>query len=340
MATIRRRGKSWFAQIRRKGFTPKYKSFSSKSDALLWARSEETAIDNGYGYQPSQGSTKITLRDILQKYREEVTVKKKGYESENLRLQRIQTEPICDLLAVDLTPAAFSSYRNERLQKVKPGTVKRELGLLRHTLEIAKKEWGVPIRNNPIDGIAFPKVQDARQRRLNEGEAEQIEVALNATKNHLIGPVVYFAIETAMRRGEILNLKWTDVCIEKRSARIRNAKNGCERTIPLTKKAVHILRYLPANGELVFPITGDAIRQSWKRLCHRSGIADLRFHDLRHEAISRFCEMGLSIPEVALISGHKDPRMLFRYTHLLPAQVNARIDQLTSELDEPNINRN
>lgn len=329
MATIKRRGKSWYVQIRRKGFPPRYKSFASKSDALLWARAEEGAIDNGYGYQASRDLSKMTLREILRRYREEVSVQKRGYESENLRLKRIQTEPLCDLPAIELTPAAFSAYRDRRLQKVKPGTVKRELGLLRHTLEVARKEWGVPIRNNPIDGISFPKVQDARHRRLNDGEATRISAALETTRNKLIGPVVHFAIETAMRRGEILNLKWQDVNIPQRSARITKTKNGCERTIPLTINAITILGGLPIDDEYVFPITGDAVRQSWSRLCVRSGIEDLRFHDLRHEAISRFCEMGLSIPEVALISGHKDPRMLFRYAHLLPAQVNARIDRLS-----------
>lgn len=330
MATIKRRGKSWYVQIRRKGFTPRYKSFASKPDAMLWARAEESAIDNGYGYQASRDLSKITLREILRRYREEVSVHKRGYESENLRLKRIQTEPLCDLPAIELTPAAFSSYRDRRLQKVKPGTVKRELGLLRHTLEIARKEWGVPLRTNPIDGISFPKVQDARQRRLNDGEAARISTALEATRNELIGPIVHFAIETAMRRGEILSLRWQDVSIKERSARITKAKNGFSRTIPLTVEAINILGNIAHDNEFVFPVTGNAIRQSWKRLCDRAEIVDLRFHDLRHEAISRFCEMGLSVPEVALISGHKDPRMLFRYAHLLPAQVNARIDQLSS----------
>ncbi len=339
MATIKKRGKSWFVQIRRKGFAPKYRSFATKSDALHWARLEESAIDTGHIGQMPTAIARAPLRIILQRYREEISVKKRGYESENLRLKRMQSDPLCDLAVTDLSPAALASYRNRRLNVVKPSTVKRELGVLRHALEIARREWGVPLRSNPIDTVALPKALDARQRRLREGEADRIVRALETTRNDLIAPIFKFAIATAMRRGEILNLKWQDISITNRHARITQSKNGHGRTIPLTSAAIAILESLPRSDEFVFPISGNAIRQSWTRVCSRAGIVDLRFHDLRHEAISRFCELGLSIPEVSLISGHKDPRMLFRYTHLLPAQVNARIDQLTRYLDEPQMNK-
>ena len=93
-------------------------------------------------------------------------------------------------------------------------------------------------------------------------------------------------------------------------------KNGSPRTIPLSAKALEILKATPRTNERVFPVTGNSIRLAWERLKRRVGIENLRFHDLRHEAISRFFERGLSVPEVALISGHNDLRMLHRYTHL------------------------
>jgi integrase len=80
--------------------------------------------------------------------------------------------------------------------------------------------------------------------------------------------------------------------------------------------ATRVLEEWSSSSEQIFPVTDVAVRQAWDRLVKRAGITNLHFHDLRHEAISRFFEMGLSVPEVALISGHKDPRMLFRYTHL------------------------
>ena len=93
-------------------------------------------------------------------------------------------------------------------------------------------------------------------------------------------------------------------------------KNGSSRWVPLSDEAIAKLSEAPKDSERPFPVTDVAFRQAWDRLRHRADITDLTFHGLRHEAISRFFEMGLSVPEVAVISGHKDARMLFRYTHL------------------------
>jgi integrase len=119
-----------------------------------------------------------------------------------------------------------------------------------------------------------------------------------------------------MRRGELLRLRWADLDLDNNTLHIPVAKNGSPRTIPLSSEAVGILETVPKVEDRVFPTTASAVSQSWRRLVKRAGIEDLHFHDLRHEAISRFFELGLSIAEVALISGHKDVRQLFRYTHL------------------------
>ena len=138
-------------------------------------------------------------------------------------------------------------------------------------------------------------------------------------RNRLILPIVLFAVETGMRRSEILGLRWNDVGPEGRSVVLRPTKNGHSRTIPLSTRALSILRTVEKTDEQIFPMSANAFRLAWERLRARAGLFDLRFHDLRHEAISRFLEMGLSVPEVALIRGHRDQRMLFRYTHPLRA---------------------
>jgi len=124
------------------------------------------------------------------------------------------------------------------------------------------------------------------------------------------------AIQTGMRRGELLKIKWQDLDLEERTLQLYDTKNGEDRKVPLTTAAASILAKWSSSSERIFPVTSVAVRQAWDRLVKRAGITNLHFHDLRHEGISRFFEMGLSVPEVALISGHKDPRMLFRYTHL------------------------
>ena len=140
------------------------------------------------------------------------------------------------------------------------------------------------------------------------------------SRNPCILPMIEFAVETAMRRGEVLRLRWCDVDTTKRTLHILKAKNGYARTIPLTTKAVELLntrRHVGFKADaLVFPTTEDAVKMAWRRVMMRVPIPNFRYHDLRHEAVSRFFEMGLSIPEVALISGHRDTRMLLRYTHL------------------------
>ena len=136
----------------------------------------------------------------------------------------------------------------------------------------------------------------------------------------------YFA--TAMRRGEILSAKWENFKIKDKTLSLPITKNGFRREVPLSKEALKILERLkPQASGLIFPVSGNALQLTWKRIVSNNGIQDLRFHDLRHEAISRFFEMGLTIPEVALISGHRDIRMLFRYTHLKASAVADKLDQ-------------
>jgi len=176
-------------------------------------------------------------------------------------------------------------------------------------------------------------IDNKRQRRLRKGELDRLLEAGKKTRNPLIVPIIMFALETAMRRGEILALRVRDVDLERHSATVRESKNGYSRTIPLSSAAVTLLTDAIAcmgndekakNGRL-FPITPIALRLAWDRLTRRAEIEDLNFHDLRHEAISRLFELGLTVPEVASISGHRDMRMLFRHAHANHASIRAKL---------------
>jgi integrase len=131
-----------------------------------------------------------------------------------------------------------------------------------------------------------------------------------------------------MRRGELLSIRWRDVNFANSTVLILTTKNGHPRRIPLTPSALKTLEALPRSDERIFPVTPNSIRLAWERLRARAGLSDLRLHDLRHEAISRFFEFGLSVPEVAMISGHREPRMLSRYTHLQPELVALKLREL------------
>jgi integrase len=143
--------------------------------------------------------------------------------------------------------------------------------------------------------------------------------------------VIEFAIETGMRRSEMLKLKWQDINLETGFALLYDTKNGEDRKVPLTLKCIQLLNQLSRSHEHVFPISATCLNQAWRRAVRKAEIKDLRFHDLRHEAVSRFFEMGMNIAEVALISGHKDVTQLFRYTHLKPENVFKKYEAFQSD---------
>ena len=121
-----------------------------------------------------------------------------------------------------------------------------------------------------------------------------------------------------MRQGELIGLRWEHVDLARRIAHLPDTKNGEARTVPLSSTAVDVLRALPRSIHAeVFPgLTTEAVKRAFARARRRAGLEDLHFHDLRHEATTRLFERGLNIMEVATITGHKDLRMLRRYTHL------------------------
>ncbi|GJD43817.1 Tyrosine recombinase XerC [Methylobacterium cerastii] len=340
MATIRKRGSSWQAQVRRDGSRPTSKSFNLKTDAVRWARDIERDIEQGEHPSNIKILKKLTLSDLLTRYEECITSSKKGANQEHYKLRLIHAHPIAALNLSYITSKSVADYRDSRLQIVQPSTVRRELAVLQHCFEIATKEWGIPLASNPVRNIKLPDVSKARQTRLNIGDEERLNEALRQSRIWYLQPLVKLAIETGMRRGELLSLRWSNVNFLQRTARLEDTKNGHSRTIPLTPTAIKLLQALPKNCDLIIPVSGNAVRLAWERLRARAELPDLRFHDLRHEAISRMTEMGLTVPEVAMISGHRDYKMLARYTHIRPENVAKKLAdiherQVASTTTEP-----
>ena len=211
-----------------------------------------------------------------------------------------------------LTSQAIAAFRDRRLLDGRR-TCHYDLILIRHCLKIAMNEWGLMLSSNPVDRVKMPPSSPSRNRRLEVGEFERLEEASKLTKNPHIWPVIVFAIETGMRRGEILGLQWEHVDLDRRIAYLPLTKNGTSREVPLSTKAAQLLTAQRQRNDTPSPfhVTPNGFRLAWDRLRSRADLSDLRFHDFRHEAISRFFELGLNIPEVAVISGHKDPRMIF-----------------------------
>lgn len=317
MATIRKLRGKWQAQVRRKGMAPRAKSFESKADAERWARNLEAEVDRRGVLPDTRLAENTTLAEILTRYKDEITPKKRSAVSEVARINGIQRRPVCHRTLTLLSTADLASYRDERLKTVSPATVVRELNTISHAIDTARREWGIHLAQNPCRLVRRPSPPRGRLRRLVGNEERLLLAAADSGRTAYMRPLIVLAIETGMRRGELLALEWRHVDLERRVAHLPLTKNGDCRDVPLSTRAVETLRALMTGGSVrVFEVAPNAVRLAWERLVRRAGLMDLHFHDLRHEAVSRLFERGLNVVEVSTISGHKELRMLQRYAHL------------------------
>tara|TARA_A100001037_G_scaffold32100_1_gene25235 strand:+ start:13461 stop:14441 length:981 start_codon:yes stop_codon:yes gene_type:complete len=316
MASITKRQNKWQVRIRLSNYPTVTKTFNKKSHALQWARETEIQIEKGLlttGYDKAEDN----LRVVLERYLSEVTPSKKGHKVEGIRLKKLMRDPIAATKFGYLKPSHLIKYRNQRLKEVSASTVKKELNILSHVFETAIKEWDMPINGNPIRQITKPKENKPRDRRLENDEEERLLLSCSQSRNPYLLPFIIVATETTMRRGELLQLERQHLNLNNRTAYLPMTKNGDSRTVPLSTRAIAALNKIPIHiSGKVFPVSETALRGLWNRACRRAGINNLHLHDLRHEGTSRLFELGLNIMEVSTITGHKDLKMLKRYTHL------------------------
>ncbi len=321
--------KHWQVQIRRYGVKPETKTFPTRDEAKIWARLIESEIDRGI-YVSRYEAEHITFSELIHRYQKEITPLKKSASREISRLKCL------DKFFGEVTLARISSemvarFRDERLSlNLSGATVIKDLNTLSHIIDTAIKEWGFYIPLNPVKNIRKPRVNNSRSRRLS---VEEQIILLKKCREHslMMESVVIFAIETAMRLGEIINLEWSDVNIAQRFVVIHETKNGETRKIPLTNASINTLKTLTkrlgSNKVFWKWKSVSSFESSWQRILLKSDIKNFRFHDLRHEATSRLFEMNLNMMEVSSITGHKTLQMLKRYTHL-------SIDRLTKKINE------
>ncbi|HEU0196556.1 MAG TPA: site-specific integrase [Nevskiaceae bacterium] len=335
----------------RRPATPK--PFRIKRDAQDWARRTEDDVVRG-AYVRAPAAERLTLSDALKRYLKEVTPTKKptSQKTEKLRSVILEHELGRYSLAA-ITPEVVAEFRDRRLAgdvgpdgKRRPranNTVRIELALLGHLFTIAMKEWGLGLVYNPVLSIRRPSPGAGRDRRLSPSEEQRLLAATGAHSTPMFGWIVRLALATGMRSSEIRNLRRKQVDLAHRVIHLADPKNGSPRTVPLSREATRILREAmdnpirPIDTDLVFfgePGRTDGKRHpyefnpTWRNVKNACGLADLHFHDLRHEAISRLVEAGLSDQEVASISGHKSMQMLKRYTHLRAEDLVSRLDAI------------
>ena len=314
MASLRKRNKRWEVRVRRSGQPTQTKTFTLKSDALQWAREAEIALEKGDLLQKPKCSP-ILLEGAVKRYLEEVAIHHKGVASERYRLSAMadrlgKTKPITAITSKDI-----ASYKVERQKEVTSASVRRELNLLSSLFETAKNEWEIAVLINPVTAVKRPSDSIARDRRLTPIEKEQLLSESLRTGSHQFHLAILIALNTAMRQAEILKLRWNDIDFDRNNITVRDTKNGSNRVIVLSSALRNELLNAPQSDEKLFNIAASGLQQAFRKLTTRLHIRNLRFHDLRHEAISSFFEIGLSVPEVQLISGHRTLDQLTRYSH-------------------------
>ncbi|MEX6663743.1 tyrosine-type recombinase/integrase [Pseudomonas sp. W2-17] len=317
MAYYEKRGESWRAQIRRKGYPTLSASFDTKAEAQRWAAEIEGDMSRAR-FVDIREAESTTLFKALTRYQSEVSVGKKGEKQEKVRIQKWQDSDLAHKSLASLRSSDMAAFRDAELKAGKStATVRLDLAVISHLYTVAAKDWGIEGLINPCRAIRMPKGSKQRERRPTAEELKAIYKF--ASEINPVLPVIFeLAVETAMRRSELMMLRKDQV--RGKVAYLEDTKNGERRSVPLSSRALALLEGLPTPiaGGRYFNLKLNTISNYFPRVCEKAKITDLRLHDLRHEATSRLFERGFTLMEVASITGHKTLAMLKRYTHLSP----------------------
>ena len=230
MATIRKRGSRYNVQIRKEGYPSITKTFTSISVAKKWAKGVEADMERRIHVEvPDQ----TTVGELLNRYQRQILPSHKGQQVEAYRLGTLKKH-LGSLRLIHLTPKEIASYRDFRLKEVSPSSLKRELTILSCVLTVASRDWGISISQNPVKMISLPKADKPRTRRLEAGEEERLLQGANPELNRIIT----LALETGMRRGEILSIKKSHIDFQKSVLFIPSTKTDEPRSIPLSSQAI------------------------------------------------------------------------------------------------------
>jgi len=333
VASFRKRGTSWRAEIVRGGVRES-KTFRTKAEAQAWAAEVETELRaTKRGAIPNK-----TFGDLLDRYGKEVSSTKRGSRWELIRIEKLKRDPIANVKLADLDASHFAAWRDRCLRgdpskdinPLSPASVRRECNLLNPAINIAVKEWRW-LTENPLSDVRRPKPAKARDRRISDKEIERLMYALGydyertpATNTARVGAAFLFAIETAMRAGEIASLTHTHIDFGQRTAHLPKTKNGDARNVALSGEAIRIIQQLGTKGS-VFHLKASSIDALFRKGKKRTMIEDLHFHDSRHEAITRLSKK-LDVLDLARMVGIRDLRVLMVYYNATAAEIAKLLD--------------
>lgn len=244
-------------------------TFDKKIQAQKFEAEVKSKIAKGT-WRDNSEAERTSLADAIERYISEVTILKRGKDAEASRLGAMKKRPLAQKFMAEIRSLDIARYRDQRLKVVMPDTVLREMNLIGHIFETARKEWGIHV-DNPVRDVRKPSKSKARDRRLAKGEETILLQSCNVSRNPWLSPIVIIAIETGMRRSETLSVMWKDVDFNRCYIHLRNTKNGEERGVPLSSRAIATLKKLPRSLDgRAFPTTPNAVKLAFERACKRA----------------------------------------------------------------------
>ena len=316
----------WRVQIRSH---KKYisKSFLKKAHASMWAKEIEYQLDRDQ-YEDFSDSARISLGELITRYRDEITPHKKGRDTEKYKLNFILRHKIAKVKLLSLKAKHIIDFKKDISEGRAPSTINKYIHYIYTVWEVAKLNWDIALPyRNPCELVKKEKVKDKIDRILSIEEYQDLLQACTKSNLDFLSEIVEFAYITAMRFGEITKLKTSNINFEKSTALLIDTKNGETRLVPLTSRALEICQKFRFREKL-FDINRDKFRHYFEQACFRAKVKNFRFHDLRACAITNLFLNGWSIAEVSVVSGHKTWSELKRYTRIQPDTLVSKINEV------------
>jgi len=316
----------WRVQIRSHN---KYisKSFLKKAHASMWAKEIEYQLDRDQ-YEDFSDTARISLGELITRYRDEITPHKKGRDTEKYKLNFILRHKIAKVKLLSLKAKHVIDFKKDISEGRAPSTINKYIHYIYTVWETAKLNWDIALPyRNPCELVKKEKVKDTIDRILSIEEYQDLLQACTTSNLAFLSDIVEFAYITAMRFGEITKLKTSNINFEKSTALLIDTKNGETRLVPLTSRALEICQKFRFREKL-FDINRDKFRHYFEQACFRAKVKNFRFHDLRACAITNLFLNGWSIAEVSVVSGHKTWSELKRYTRIQPDTLVSKINDV------------
>ena len=327
----RKKNGKWLFEINKKGYPRLSKGFDDLRTGKKWASKIEHEIETGQ-FEDLTKASKTTMRALLEKYRDEITVDKKGHREESAKINLLIRNDISSHTITSLKAHHLYKFKKESDKVRAPATTNKYLHMLQNVWNTAKKVWGITMPPyNPFELVTMHKVDNARDRVLTTDEYSKLLDSCSEGNMPVLRDIVIFAYETGARQGEILKLKRSNVDFDKRLCTFLDTKNGEDRTIPLTDAAIEILKR-HRFGDILFNLLPRRLRKHFTIACRRAAITNFRFHDLRACFCTNALLSGMTIPEVSVLSGHKDWKQLQRYTRIKPEDLGTKVQNIKKSI--------